>query len=95
MSSTVENVTPCSEKTHLVQATGRTVAQPTVKLRTTELAESGTVYRSRDMAEVKTFAKRALIVIGISPTKDQVCGFVVVPGRKFWETFDVSEGQRW
>ncbi|CAM9710872.1 unnamed protein product [Scytosiphon promiscuus] len=53
-------------------ATGRTLAQPTVKLRTTELAESGTVYRTRDMAEVKTFAKRALIVTGISPTKYQV-----------------------
>ncbi|CAM9106957.1 unnamed protein product [Hapterophycus canaliculatus] len=53
-------------------ATGRTLAQPSVKLRTTELAESGTVYRSRDMAEVKSFAKRALIVTGISPTRDQI-----------------------
>jgi len=46
--------------------------QQNVKLRATELSESGTVTPSRDMAALKTLVKRALIMNGISPTKYQV-----------------------
>ncbi|CAM9401133.1 unnamed protein product [Ectocarpus fasciculatus] len=53
-------------------ATGRKLAQQNLKLRATELAESGTAIRSRDVAELKTLVKRALIVNGMSPTKDQI-----------------------
>lgn len=48
------------------------MAQQSVKLRATELAESGTATRSRDMAHLKALVKRALIVNGMSPTRDQV-----------------------
>ncbi|CAM9120215.1 unnamed protein product, partial [Ectocarpus sp. 13 AM-2016] len=53
-------------------ATGRKLAQQNVKLRATELAESGTAIRSRDVAGLKTLVKRALIINGMSPTKDQI-----------------------
>lgn len=56
-----------------LKATGRKLAQQNLKLRATELAESGTAIRSRDVAELKTLVKRALIMNGMSPTKDQVC----------------------
>lgn len=58
------------------------MAQQSVKLRATELAESGTATRSRDVAELKTLVKRALIVNGISPTKDQAS----VPEVRSWRT---------
>lgn len=47
--------------------------QQNAKARATELAEAGTAHRARDMAEFKAMVKRALIVNGMSPTKDQVC----------------------
>ncbi|CAM9191667.1 unnamed protein product [Ectocarpus sp. 4 AP-2014] len=53
-------------------ATGRKLAQQNLKLRATELAESGTAIRSRDVAKLKTLVKRALIMNGMSPTKDQI-----------------------
>lgn len=55
-----------------LQSTGRKLAQHNVRGRATELAEAGTANRARDVAEFKAMLKRALIINGMSPTKDQV-----------------------
>lgn len=54
------------------QNIGRTLMQSSTRGRALELAEVGTAYRNRDMVQLKAMIKRALVVNGMSPTKDQV-----------------------